>query len=67
MGIELVRIVEHVRRSSKGLPNIDLARLNLKTGRPLSRLAAEIPDNPILVQAAWAAAREILGENEKLP
>jgi hypothetical protein len=56
-----------VRRTSKGLPNIDLARLNLKTGRPLSRLAAEIPDNPLLVQAAWAAAREILGEGEKLP
>lgn len=62
MGIELVKIVEHVRRNSKGLPNIDLARLNLKTGRPLSRHAADIPDTPFLVQAAWAAANEILSE-----
>lgn len=64
MGIELVKIVEHIRRNSKGLPNIDLARLNLKTGRPLSRQAAEIPDTPFLVKAAWAAAHEILSEGD---
>ncbi|UQA60678.1 hypothetical protein [Polyangium aurulentum] len=60
MGQQLMRIVEQVRAKSRGFPNLDLARLNLLTGQPLSRKAFEIPDDPKVVAAAQAAAREIL-------
>jgi hypothetical protein len=60
MGMQLLRIVEQVRAKSRGLPNLDLARLNLLTGKPLSRKALEMPDDPDVVAAAAAAAREIL-------
>ena len=63
MGARLLAIVERVRTESKGLPNVDLARLNLKVGRPLSRQAAELPDDPTLVALAESIAREILSEN----
>ena len=62
MGVRLVQVVSHIRQNSKGLPNIDLARLNLRIGQPLSRNAAELPDTDELVEAAWRVAREILGE-----
>lgn len=62
MGVRLQAIVERVRSESRGLPNIDLARLNLKVGRPLSRQAAELPDDPQLVALAESVAREILSE-----
>lgn len=62
MGIELVRIVEYVRQNSKGLVAIDLARLNLKVGKALSRQAAILDDDPALVSAAWDAAKELVGE-----
>jgi len=65
MGHELRRVVEHVRLHSRGIVNIDLARLNLLVGKPLSRMASELPDEPKLVGAAWAAAREIVGEEKK--
>lgn len=61
MGLQLLQIVEYVRKNSRGLPNLDLARLNLKVGKPISRLAASLPDDPALVEAAWRAANEILG------
>jgi hypothetical protein len=60
MGQQLLRIVEQVRSKSRGFPNLDLARLNLLTGKPLSRKAIEIPDDPKVVAEAQAAAREIL-------
>jgi hypothetical protein len=60
--LQLIQIVEHVRANSRGLPNLDLARLNLKVGKPLSRLAGSLPDDPALVEAAWRAANEILSE-----
>jgi hypothetical protein len=62
MGVQLLQVVEHIRTHSRGLPSLDLARLNLKVGKPLSRLAAELPDDPALVGAAWQAAHEILSE-----
>lgn len=61
MGLQLLQIVEYVRKNSRGLPNLDLARLNLKVGKSISRLAASLPDDPALVEAAWRAANEILG------
>ncbi|WP_053237735.1 hypothetical protein [Sandaracinus amylolyticus] len=63
MGVRLQAIVDRVRTESKGLPNVDLARLNLKVGRPLSRQAAELPDDPTLVALAESIAREILSES----
>ncbi|UJR85793.1 hypothetical protein [Sandaracinus amylolyticus] len=63
MGARLQAIVDRVRTESKGLPNVDLARLNLKVGRPLSRQAAELPDDPTLVALAESIAREILSES----
>lgn len=65
MGHRLHAIVERVRTESAGLPNIDLARLNLRTGRPLSRVARDIPDDPDLVALAEAVADEILGTRSK--
>jgi len=61
VGARLLQIVEEVRTRSAGLVNVDLARLNLRVGKPLSRLAAEIPDEDELVARARAAADEILG------
>ncbi|MDP3275506.1 MAG: hypothetical protein Q8Q09_09950 [Deltaproteobacteria bacterium] len=61
MGARLQAVVDRIRTQSKGLPNIDLARLNLRTGQPLSRLANEIPDDPTLVRSAEAFADEVLG------
>jgi hypothetical protein len=57
----LLQIGEEVRTRSAGLVNVDLARLNLRVGKPLSRLAAQIPDEDELVDRARAAADEILG------
>jgi hypothetical protein len=65
MGEELRRVVEHVRANSRGIVSVDLARLNLVVGKPLSRMALEIPDEPKLVGAAWEAAREIVGGGKK--
>lgn len=60
MAARLLAIVERVRRESHGLPNVDLARLNLRVGKPLSRMALELPDDPETVRRAEAAAAEIL-------
>ena len=60
LGALLLRIVEEVKTGSRGIPNVDLARLNLRVGKPLSRLAATLPDEPALVDAARKAADEIL-------
>lgn len=65
MGLRLQAIVDRVRNESKGLPNVDLARLNLKVGRPLSRQALELPDDPRLIAAAESAANEILSESAR--
>lgn len=62
MGQQLLAIVERVRRESKGLPNIDLARLNLRLGKPVSRNAAIMPDDPELVARAERLAVELLEE-----
>jgi hypothetical protein len=62
MGEQLQTIVEHVKINSRGLPSLDLARLNLRVGKPLSRCAATLPDDPALVAAAWRVARDILSE-----
>lgn len=62
MGHRLVAIVERVRRESKGLPDVDLARLNLRVGKPLSRSAGTLPDDPELVERAERIARELLSE-----
>ncbi len=64
MGRKLEAIVERVRRESTGLPNIDLARLNLRVGQAISRLAAQLPDDPEIVARAEAAADEILTEGK---
>ena len=63
MGQALVAIVERIRRESKGLPDVDLARLNLRVGKPLSRSAATIPDEPELVERAERFASELLRED----
>jgi hypothetical protein len=60
MGARLVAIVERIKSASNGIPHFSLARLNLKTGKPLSRDAATLPDDPELVAAAEKAANEIL-------
>lgn len=67
MGEKLLRVVEHIRVNSRGLPALDLARLNLKIGRPVSRFAATLPDDPALVASAWEAANEILKEAKGEP
>lgn len=46
---------------SKGLAAVDLARLNLRTGSPLSRAASRIADDPKLVELAWRVAVELVG------
>ncbi|MBL8684708.1 MAG: hypothetical protein JNK05_36365 [Myxococcales bacterium] len=61
MGARLQAIVDRVRRESRGVVNVDLARLNLRVGQPLSRAAMEIPDTHELVAKAEAVANEILG------
>lgn len=60
MGTELQRVVEYVNKNSKGLAAIDLARLNLRVGKPLSRCAMTLPDQPEIVELAWKLAREIV-------
>lgn len=65
MGIELQRVVEYVTKNTRGLANVDLARLNLRVGKPLSRMAMTLPDDPAVVSSAWQCAREILGEGEE--
>lgn len=65
MGEKLKQIVEEVRAHSTGLVNVDLARLNLRVGRPLSRLADTLPDDADLVAKARDAADEILGKKGK--
>ena len=62
VGARLKEIVDEVRSRSSGLVNVDLARLNLRVGKPLSRLAAELPDDEALVSRARAVADEILGK-----
>lgn len=62
MGTRLVAIVDRVRTRPNGLPGVDLARLNLKVGKPLSRLAASIADDPEIVARAERAAHEIMTE-----
>jgi hypothetical protein len=62
MGEQLQNVVEHVKSNSRGLPSLDLARLNLRVGKPLSRLAANLPDEPALVAKAWKVAHDILRE-----
>lgn len=66
MGEQLQTIVEHIRTHSRGLPSLDLARLNLRVGKPLSRCAATLPDDPQVVAAAWKAAHAILEERDGL-
>jgi len=66
MGEQLQNVVEHIRTNSQGLPLLDLARLNLRVGKPISRCAATLPDDPQVVEAAWKAARAILAEPEGL-
>lgn len=63
MGVRLVQIVEQVRRGSRGLPAADLALLNLRVGKPLSRSAAMIPDEEKLVATARRVAKAILAED----
>ncbi len=60
MGTRLVAIVDRVRTRPNGLPGVDLARLNLKVGKALSRFAATMDDDPELIARAERAAREIL-------
>jgi hypothetical protein len=60
LGTELQRVVEYVSRNSRGLAAIDLARLNLRVGKPLSRCALTLPDHPETVELAWKLAREIV-------
>lgn len=67
MGEKLLQVVEHIRVNSRGMPALDLARLNLKLGRPVSRVAASLPDDPELVASAWAVAEEILKETKGKP
>lgn len=62
MGARLVAIVDRVRTRPNGLPGVDLARLNLKVGKALSRLAATMDDDPELIARAERAAREIITE-----
>jgi hypothetical protein len=67
MGERLLQVVEHIRVNSRGVPALDLARLNLRVGKPLSRFAATLPDEPALVASAWAAATEILKDAKGKP
>ena len=60
MGVELQRVVDYVKNNSRGLVQIDLARLNLRTRQPLSRSAMSVPDTPENVALAWAVARELV-------
>ena len=60
MGTRLVAIVDRVLTRPNGLPGVDLARLNLKVGKALSRFAATMDDDPELIARAERAAREIL-------
>lgn len=62
MGVELAKVVEYVRKKSKGAAVVDLARLNLLVGRAISRNAMTLPDEPEFVERAWFHARAIVGE-----
>lgn len=63
VGQKLAAIVERVRNNSKGLPSVDLARLNLRVGKPLSRQAAELEDDPELVALAEKVADSLLADS----
>lgn len=65
MGKRLLEIVKEVEAGSRGLPSVDLARLNLRVGKPLSRMAATMPDDPEVVAKAEAVARELLAGDDK--
>lgn len=65
MGQRLAAIVEQVRSRTDGLPSVDLARLNLKVGKALSRLAAVLEDDPVLIAIAEEAACEIISEGDE--
>jgi hypothetical protein len=60
MGARLVEIVERVRQRPDGMPSVDLARLNLRVGKAISRMAATLADDPDLVERAQRIASEIL-------
>lgn len=64
MGQRLLEIVEQVRLHNHGLPSVNLARLNLKVGKPLSRCAATMADDPKTVLAAERALLEILAAKD---
>ncbi len=65
MGVELQAIVDRLRRESTGLVAIHLARLNLQTGQPLSRLASQLEDDPELVERARLICEQFLRSEKK--
>ena len=62
VGARLKAIVDEVKAGSSGLVNVDLARLNLRVGKAISRLAESLPDDDELVLKARKVADEILGK-----
>ncbi|MEM7152753.1 MAG: hypothetical protein AAF799_07915 [Myxococcota bacterium] len=54
-----------VQTECSGLPAVSLARLNLRVGKPLSRMAALMPDDPDIVALAEKVAEELLSEQRK--
>jgi hypothetical protein len=65
MGFRLQAIVDRVRRESRGLADVDLAKLNMQIGLPLSRTAREIRDDPALVARAELICEQILRSGKK--
>ena len=65
MGQRLQDIVTRVQTQCKGLPAVSLARLNLRVGKPLSRMASLMPDDPDIVALAEKVADELLAEQGK--
>ena len=65
VGIELQKVVDYVTKSTCGLAAVDLARLNLRVGKPLSRFAMSIPDTQETITRAWQCARAIVAEGGK--
>lgn len=63
MGVELQKVVAYVNARTQGVAAVDLARLNLRVGRAISRQALSLPDDPELLDRAWRCAREIVGES----
>jgi len=66
MGKALVEVVDFVRVRCRGGAAVELARLNLLVGRALSRSAAEIADEPELVERAWSSARSIVRDDREI-